>query len=509
MKRVKKLLALTLALSMTAGLAACGGEGGSAAGESVYRQLYASEVETLNYLYTANTNDYQMCANMVDCLVEYDPYGVMQPALAESWEHNEDYTQWTFQIRQGVKWVNAQGEEVADVTAHDWVSSAKWVNDAANSSSNQYMYNGIVKNAQEYFNYTAYLLESENGAKTTDADGNPIEPVPEVSFDDVGVKAVDDYTLVYTMASPCTYFPSVLSYTTYMPVYGPFLEEQGDMFGVDNQSVLYNGAYIMSEFEPQNHRTLVKNPTYWDKDNVFIDKLEFRYNASATTLGPESFLRGEVDYAELDASLLSAWQNDPEKQNQLSASRPSVAFSYFFCFNFEPRFDASLDPDNWMLAVNNENFRQSIFHALDRVNALEVVEQTGPNCYTLRVRCSKGTYVRTLCHDIGAALGCGGCMSALRRTEAAGFSLAEAVPLEALLDAPDPAALLRPVDAYFFRYPAVTVEGTALRKAKNGNPFPCSAADGDWRVYGPGGEFLLLGRCAGGMMSTIKSFFEV
>ncbi len=143
------------------------------------------------------------------------------------------------------------------------------------------------------------------------------------------------------------------------------------------------------------------------------------------------------------------------------------------------------------------------------IHALEVLDQTGPDRYTLRVRCSKGTYVRTLCHDIGAALGCGGCMSALRRTEAAGFSLAEAVPLESLLDAPDPAALLRPVDAYFFRYPAVTVEGTALRKAKNGNPFPCSAADGDWRVYGPGGEFLLLGRCAGGMMSTIKSFFEV
>ena len=143
------------------------------------------------------------------------------------------------------------------------------------------------------------------------------------------------------------------------------------------------------------------------------------------------------------------------------------------------------------------------------ISGLEVLEQQSGREFLLRVRCSKGTYVRTLCHDIGAALGCGGCMSALRRTEAAGFSLAEAVPLEALLDAPDPAALLRPVDAYFFRYPAVTVEGTALRKAKNGNPFPCSAADGDWRVYGPGGEFLLLGRCAGGMMSTIKSFFEV
>ena len=134
----------------------------------------------------------------------------------------------------------------------------------------------------------------------------------------------------------------------------------------------------MSEFEPQNHRTLVKNPTYWDKDNVFLDKLEFRYNASATTLGPESFLRGEVDYSELDTSLLSAWQNDSEKQNKLSASRPSVAFSYFFCFNFEPRFDNSLEPDNWLLAVNNENFRQSIFHALDRTNALEVVEPNNP-----------------------------------------------------------------------------------------------------------------------------------
>lgn len=143
------------------------------------------------------------------------------------------------------------------------------------------------------------------------------------------------------------------------------------------------------------------------------------------------------------------------------------------------------------------------------IHSLEVEGQESATDFLIRVRCSKGTYVRTLCHDIGAALGCGGCMSALRRTEAAGFSLAEAVPLEALLDAPDPAALLRPVDAYFFRYPAVTVEGTALRKAKNGNPFPCSAADGDWRVYGPGGEFLLLGRCAGGMMSTIKSFFEV
>lgn len=377
---MRRFLSFGLAAAMALGLTACGGGGGGSADDdrSVFRRLYGSEVETLNYLYTSNTNDYEMCANMVDCLVEYDQYGVMQPALAESWEHNDDYTEWTFHIRPGVKWVDAEGNEVADVTANDWVSSARWVNDAANNSSNQYMYNGIVKNAEAYFNYTAYLLESENGTRTTDDEGDPIEPVAEVSFDDVGVKAVDDNTLVYTMETPCTYFPTVLSYTTYMPVYGPFLEEMGDSFGVDNYSVLYNGAYIMTSFEPQNQRILTKNETYWDKDNVFIDEIQYLYNTSATQLGPESFIRGEVDWAQIDASILSAWLEDPERQDMVSPSRANVSFSYFFCFNFEPRFDDSLEPDNWLLAVNNENFRQSIRYGLDRINALTVVEPEDP-----------------------------------------------------------------------------------------------------------------------------------
>ena len=143
--------------------------------------------------------------------------------------------------------------------------------------------------------------------------------------------------------------------------------------------------------------------------------------------------------------------------------------------------------------------------------SLTVEEQTGETDFLLRVRCSKGTYVRTLCHDIGAALGCGGCMSALRRTEAAGFTLSDAVTLEAVQAAEDPAALLRPADACFHGYGAVEIGGRALLLAKNGNPFPCppGVPDGVYRFYGPGGEFLLLGRCAGGTATTIKSFFEV
>ena len=145
------------------------------------------------------------------------------------------------------------------------------------------------------------------------------------------------------------------------------------------------------------------------------------------------------------------------------------------------------------------------------IHALTVEGQTGEGDFSLRVRCSKGTYVRTLCHDIGRALGCGGCMSALRRIGAAGFTLADAVTLEAVQAAPEPAALLRPVDGCFRGYDAVEITGRALSRARNGNPFPCPAGvpDGVYRFYGPGGEFLLLGRCQAGTATTIKSFFEV
>ena len=149
--------------------------------------------------------------------------------------------------------------------------------------------------------------------------------------------------------------------------------------------------------------------------------------------------------------------------------------------------------------------RESRFIALPLLELLSFEAPRGK----LRVRCSKGTYVRTICHDIGQALGCGGCMSALRRTEAAGFTLEQAVTLEQLQAAPDPAALLAPVDGCFQEYPAVTIGEGSLKKAQNGSPFSCVAADGTWRVYGPDGEFLLLGRCEGGIMTTIKSFFEV
>ncbi len=345
----------------------------------VFTQLYAAEVTTFNYLYTGNTGDLEMSANAVDCLVEYDTYGVMVPSLAESWSANEDNTVWTFKIRQGVKWLDYQGNEVGDVTANDWVTAAQYVNTAANSASAQYMYSGIVLNASEYDKYTAYLVESEDGTRTENDEGEAITVVDAIEFSEVGVKAIDDYTLEYTMTAPTPYFPSVLSYASYMPVYAPFLEEKGEDFGIDNTAILYNGAYLISEFEPQNKRVLTKNPTYWDAENVHIETIEMLYNSSANTIGPEQFVRGEVDYTSLDASLLNAWLSDVDgKRDMVSPDRPSPAYSYFYAFNFEPRFDSSLEPENWILAVNNENFRLALAHALDRVNVMSIHDPQNP-----------------------------------------------------------------------------------------------------------------------------------
>lgn len=131
------------------------------------------------------------------------------------------------------------------------------------------------------------------------------------------------------------------------------------------------------------------------------------------------------------------------------------------------------------------------------------------NRATLRIRCSKGTYIRTLCKDIGEALGCGGCMESLRRTRAGAYSIEEAVPLDTLLGAERPEQYLLPVDSMFAQYPAVTLSQKQELRCRNGNPFTLRIPDGTYRAYSQAGEFLMLAKVSDGVMLTIKSFFEV
>ena len=184
---MKKLLAILVCLALVVGcFAGCGQSAGSG---TTFRKMYSGEVTTMNYLVTGSTNDLIIPANVIDTLVEYDAYGAIKPALAESWETSEDGLTWTFHLREGVKWYDYTGKEVAPVTAQDFVDAAIYALDAKNASSTEYMMEGIIANATEYYKYTSYLLESENGTKTTDEDGEAIEPVAEVKPEDSGQDA--------------------------------------------------------------------------------------------------------------------------------------------------------------------------------------------------------------------------------------------------------------------------------------------------------------------------------
>ena len=139
---------------------------------------------------------------------------------------------------------------------------------------------------------------------------------------------------------------------------------------------------------------------------------------------------------------------------------------------------------------------------------LECLEFSG-NEARLLVHCSKGTYLRTLCKDIGLALGCGGCMAALRRVTAGEYTIEEAVPLQTLLETEDPEQYLRAVDSMFRNHPAITLTPNQEKRCRNGNSFSIALEPGTYRAYGQNGEFLMLAQVEDGVMSTIKSFFEV
>ena len=142
------------------------------------------------------------------------------------------------------------------------------------------------------------------------------------------------------------------------------------------------------------------------------------------------------------------------------------------------------------------------------IKALECTEFTGDTA-RLTVTCSKGTYIRTLCKDIGEKLGCGGCMAALRRVGAGAYTIDEAIPLAQLVESENPECYLRPVDTMFTAYPAVTLTEKQALRCRNGNSFSIDLADGTYRAYDEAGAFLMLAKVDAGVMSTIKSFFEV
>lgn len=367
-----------------------GPDGREFADEQVYRSLYSSEVTTMNYLVSGTTYELVVGANTIDSLVENDTYGNILPCGAESWEVSEDGLTWTFHLRAGQYWYDADGNQKDPVTANDYVAAARYVCDSAMDCSNSYLMDGWIVNASELLNYTAAQLASpvEQGTEVgeeqdlvVDANGIIYEgsdwnketekydtwtEIPAVTPEDLGVEAVDDLTLVYHMVKPRPYFLTALQFGTYWPAPASLLAELGENYGLDNYSMWFNGAYLLSEFKPQEKRIYTKNVNNWDAEHVYIERIEQIYNTEAATLEPEMFLRGEVDGAGIGSDIVADWMSDPEKSQMISTTRVTGDYSYFFGFNFEPKFDAEYEPENWVIAVNNENFRKAVFHGIDR-----------------------------------------------------------------------------------------------------------------------------------------------
>ena len=344
---MKKVLAFALCLAMLLSSVSAMAEG------SVYTALYSGEVSTLNYLTASTTWDQTVGANVVDTLVEYDSTANVIPGLAESWETSEDGLVWTFHLRQNQGWYDNNMNRVAEVTAQDFVDALKYVLTPEYDS-------GV-----EYAVETAHILNAANyyNGEVTD-------------FAEVGVKAVDTYTLEYTLDAPTPYFLSCLTYGCFMPAYGPQLEELGMDFGTAADKMYYSGAFVLTEFVPQNKHVYVKNTNNWDAANVHIDTINRVYNAEAGTIAPEMALRGEVDVAGIDNSILSDWQ--AQHADILSRDRVIPDYSYFYCFNFDPTYDEEFGPANWLIAVNNTNFRKSIMKAFDREYAMYALEPDDP-----------------------------------------------------------------------------------------------------------------------------------
>ena len=347
----KWIASLLMAALILTGVCASAETDNPKAAEQIYYDVYSSEWPTLNYMYESSS---EMCANTIDTLVEYDNYGILRPCLAESWSCSEDGLTWTFNLRKGVKWMTADMEEYgADVVADDFVYSASRVLDSTLtqvSKTSDILY--VIKNAEAYFN-------------------------GECDWSEVGVKAIDDYTLEYTLEQPVAYFESMLSYVCFMPCNREFGEMMGEDFGTSNYASLYCGAYILTEWEQNAYRVMKRNPTYWDIDNIHIEEMHETFNSEASTLSAELFKRGEIMTAELTASEAQTWLDDPALAKMIRPSRAAFNYSYWYAFNYYIKaadgsytYPAEYAPENYFLAAQNKNFRKSISHALDRVAAM-------------------------------------------------------------------------------------------------------------------------------------------
>lgn len=336
--------------------------------KDTYNMGYVSDPQTWDALATSRSADSEAIVNTYDGLVEYDNENEIKPALAESWEVSEDGKTYTFHIRQGAKWVDAQGREVADVKADDFVAGMQHMLDAGGGL--EYLVENIIVNALEY-----------NTGDVTD-------------FAEVGVKATDDNTVVYTLCQPTSYFITMLGYNVFAPMSRTYFESKGGVFGKDDykaavdagtmkygqtvNDIAYCGPYTVTNHTAENTIVFQANPTYWNKDNITIKTLTWKFNdGQDPTKAYEDTKAGTLDGCGLSSASLEACKADGNFEKYCTVSDTDATTFVLFLnlnrnayanFNDETKAVSTMTDDQKKrtdAAMLNVHFRRAIGMGLD------------------------------------------------------------------------------------------------------------------------------------------------
>ena len=401
-KTLSKLLALALTASLV--LSGCGGnaesgnneansQGGQANAEGSDKKEEASskdeikdlyiarnavrELETFNILYTQRQEDSENLTSLVDGLLESNPKGELVPCIAEEWGSEDGGLTWTFKVREGVKWVDVNGNEKADCNAQDFATGLEWVlNFYKNDSNNTAMPIEMIKGAKEYYEYTKTLSEDEAKALTA-GEGSKFREM-------VGLETPDDHTVVYHCVTEKPYFDSLASYVALYPLSQGMVDELGGADAVkamNNENMWYNGCYTMTSYVQGNEKVLTKNPKYWDTECKRFDTVTYKM-VESNDIVYQMYENGEVDSVNLSESNMMTIYNDPNHKfhNQLVPKRHEI-YSRQIRFNYDKHNEDGTPDENWNKAVANEAFRKSWYYGLNLVDNFKRTNPIKPmNC---------------------------------------------------------------------------------------------------------------------------------
>ena len=340
------LAGVTLLAATT--LAACSGSGSSAKGEKTFSYIYETDPDNLNYLTTNKAATANITSNVVDGLLENDRYGNFVPSMAEDWSVSKDGLTYTYTIRKDAKWYTSEGEEYAAVKAQDFVTGLKYAADK--KSDGLYLVQESIKGLDAYVK-----------GEITD-------------FSQVGIKALDDYTVQYTLNKPESFWNSKTTMGVLAPVNEEFLNSKGDDFakGTDPSSILYNGPFLLKSIVAKSSVEFEKNPNYWDKENVHIGKVKLSYWDGQDTNKPtEAFKDGSFTMARLFPTSASYPETEKAfKDNIVYTQQDSTTFLVGINIDRQSYKYTSKTTDeektSTKKALLNKDFRQALTFGFDR-----------------------------------------------------------------------------------------------------------------------------------------------